>query len=94
MVGGEGLVNTTPQPIYPWERDPVPIVLEAGWATGPVWTGAENLTSPRILPPDHPAHSQCIDLVIIHRDIEKLKSPQITQNTYPCPVGQMKYKHT
>ena len=22
---------------------PVPIVQEAGWAIGPVWTGAENL---------------------------------------------------
>jgi len=27
-------------------KDPVPIVQEAGWAPGPVWTGAENLTSP------------------------------------------------
>jgi hypothetical protein len=23
-------------------KDPVPIVPEAGWASGPVWTGAEN----------------------------------------------------
>ena len=27
-------------------KDPVPIVQEAGWASGPVWTGAENLTPP------------------------------------------------
>jgi len=27
---------------YP-RNDQVPIVEEAGWATGPVWTGAENL---------------------------------------------------
>jgi hypothetical protein len=32
----------------PWllfspEKDPVPIVQEAGWAAGPVRTGAENL---------------------------------------------------
>jgi len=27
-------------------KDPVPIVEEAGWAPGPVWTGAENLTPP------------------------------------------------
>ena len=26
-------------------KDPVPIVQEAGWAPGPVWTGAENLAS-------------------------------------------------
>jgi len=24
-------------------KDPVPIVYEAGWAPGPVWTGVENL---------------------------------------------------
>ena len=24
-------------------KDPVPVVQEAGWALGPVWTGAENL---------------------------------------------------
>jgi hypothetical protein len=27
-------------------KDPVPLVQEAGWAPGPVWTGAENLASP------------------------------------------------
>jgi len=27
-------------------KDPVPIVQEAGWASGPVWTGAENLAQP------------------------------------------------
>ena len=25
-------------------KDPVPIVQEAGWVLGPVWTGAENLS--------------------------------------------------
>jgi hypothetical protein len=28
-------------------KDPVPIVQEAGWAPGLVWTGAENLASHR-----------------------------------------------
>ena len=27
-------------------KDPVPIVQEAGWASEPVWTGAENLVPP------------------------------------------------
>jgi hypothetical protein len=31
------LVNITPG------KDPVPIVQEAGWASEPGWTGAENL---------------------------------------------------
>ena len=26
-------------------KDLVPIVQEAGWAPGPVWTGVENLTT-------------------------------------------------
>ena len=30
--------------LYPG-KDPVPIVQEAGWAPGPVWTGAENLAA-------------------------------------------------
>jgi hypothetical protein len=30
----------------PW-KDPVPIVWEAGWTPGPVWTGAENLAPHR-----------------------------------------------
>ena len=28
-------------------KDPVPIVQEAGWAPGPVWTEAENLAPHR-----------------------------------------------
>ena len=36
-------------------KDPVPIVQEAGWASEPVWIGAENL-APRS--PDLPARSE------------------------------------
>jgi hypothetical protein len=45
------MVNAMPRPLYPRERDPVPIVQEAEWAQGPVWTGAENLTLHRRLDP-------------------------------------------
>ena len=34
-----------PAALYPG-KDPVPVVQEAGWAPGPVWTCAENLTPP------------------------------------------------
>ena len=37
------VVNATLQPLYCRERDSVHIVQEAGWAPGPVWTGAEYL---------------------------------------------------
>ena len=36
-------VSVTPWPLFTPGKDSVPIVQEAGWAPGPVWTGAENL---------------------------------------------------
>ena len=42
------------------EKDPVPIVHEAGWAPGPVWTGAENLAPSGIISPDSPARSESL----------------------------------
>jgi hypothetical protein len=30
--------------MIPTERDPIPTVQGAGWASGPVWEGAENLS--------------------------------------------------
>jgi hypothetical protein len=39
-------VRVTLRPLFTPGKDPVPIVQEAGWAPGPVWTGAENLAPP------------------------------------------------
>jgi hypothetical protein len=41
-------------------KDPVPIVQEAGWAPGPVWTGVKNLVPTGIRSPDRPARSQLL----------------------------------
>jgi len=41
----------------PPEKNPVPIVQEAGWAPGSVRTGAENLAPIGIRSPDRPPHS-------------------------------------
>ena len=41
----------------PQERDPVPIVQEAGWDPELLWTAAENLAPTGIRSPDHPACS-------------------------------------
>jgi len=35
--------SVTPRPHLTPGKDPVPILQEAGWASGPVWTGEENL---------------------------------------------------
>ena len=45
------MVNATPRSLYPWEKDPVPIVQEAGWAPGPVCTGADSLVPTGIRSP-------------------------------------------
>jgi len=42
---GEEVVNATPWPLYPRERDTVYIAQEAGWASVPVWTVANILPS-------------------------------------------------
>ena len=57
----EGLRGQRHAPVshYPG-KDPVPIVQEAGWGPGPVWTGAENLAPTGIRSPEHAAHSQSL----------------------------------
>jgi hypothetical protein len=37
------VVSSTARPYFAPGKDPVPILREARWAPGPVWTGAENL---------------------------------------------------
>ena len=53
-------VSVTSRPLFTPGKDPVPIVQEAGWAPGPVWTGAENLTHTGVRSPDRPARSQSL----------------------------------
>jgi hypothetical protein len=54
------VASPTPWRLYPREREPVPIVQEAGWAPGPVWTSAENLAPTAIRSPDRPARSESL----------------------------------
>ena len=49
-----------PRPHLTPEKDPVPIVQEAGWASGQVWTGAENLAVTGIRSPDRPVRRQSL----------------------------------
>jgi len=41
---------------YSWERDPIPIVQEAGWALGLFQMGLKNCATYRIRTPDLPAY--------------------------------------
>ena len=51
LEGSEGSASR-PGHSLPPGKDPVPIVEEAGWAPGPVWTDAENLAPTGIRFPD------------------------------------------
>ena len=54
------VVSGTPRSLFTPRKDSVPIVQEAGWAPGPVLTGAENLAPTAIQSPDRPARSQSL----------------------------------
>jgi hypothetical protein len=73
---GGWVVSSTPHPHLTPGKDLVPIVLEAGWAPGPVWIGAENLAPPgfnsrtfqpvvNIGPHSEPEWSCCVAQVIL-----------------------------
>jgi len=58
LEGGEWSA-TRPGRTLPPEKDPVPIVQEAGWAPEPVWTGGKYRPH-RDSIPDRPARSQSL----------------------------------
>ena len=53
------MVSSTPRPHFTPGKDPVPIVQEARWAPGPVWTGGKSRPH-RDSIPDRPARSQSL----------------------------------
>ena len=55
----EWVVSSTPQPHFTPGKDPVPILQEARWAPGPVWTGGKSRPH-RDSIPDRPARSQSL----------------------------------
>jgi hypothetical protein len=61
------VVNATPRPLYPGEKDPVRIVQEAGWVRGPVWTGTENVVprefDPRTVQPVASRYTDLLSLI-------------------------------
>ena len=53
------VVSSTSRPHFAPGKDPVPILQEAGWAPGPVWTGG-NSRPHRHSIPDRPARSHSL----------------------------------
>ena len=50
------VISSKPRPHFTPMKDPVPILQEAGWAPGPVWTGGKSCPH-RDSIPDRPARS-------------------------------------
>jgi len=79
--GGRWMVKDTHQPRYTQERDPVPIVQEAGWFSGPIWTGMEkrkSLNPTGVQTPNNPAHIE-----LLHQ-LRYLGLPTLEQVTIFC----------
>jgi len=53
---GEWVVSSTPRPHFTPRKDPVPILQNAGWVPGPVWTGGKSRAHRNSIP-DLPARS-------------------------------------
>jgi len=64
------VVSSTPRPHFTPGKDPVPILQEAGWATGPVWRGGKSRPHRNSIPDcplrswslyrlSYPAHNHC-----------------------------------
>ena len=66
------MVSVTPRPIFIPGKDPVPIVQEAGWAPGPVWTVAENLSTTGFRHPDRSARSESLYRLSYPADLKEL----------------------
>jgi hypothetical protein len=77
------VVNATPRPLYPREKDPVPIVQKAGWVSGPVWKGPENLFPSEFRTPDCPAHSESLYRLHQFADQHTYKKIQKQKETKP-----------
>ena len=81
-------------------KDPIPIVQEAGWDPGSVWTDGKNLATTGIRSPDRPARSEFLFTVIkyfwyqgsltvcgrqLGRKLKKKKAPPDLENTTKYP---------
>jgi hypothetical protein len=81
-------VSVTPRPLFTPGKDPVPNVQKAGWASGPFWTGAENLAPTGIRSPDRPARSQ--SLYRLRYPAHNI-SPRLVQNLNMWSMKKSKY---
>ena len=66
------VVSSTPRPHFTPGKDPVPILQEAGWTPGPVWTGGKS----------HPHRDSILDLPASSQSLYRLSYPAHNRNEY------------
>jgi hypothetical protein len=54
------LVTATPSPLHPQEGVSVVLVQNDVWTSGPVWTGAQDITPTGVRTPNRPARSESL----------------------------------
>jgi len=74
-----------PWPLFTPGKGPVPIVQEAGWLPGPVWTRAENFAPTGIRSPARPARSQ--SLYQLRYPAHVTVGGQVISNVFTAAVG-------
>ena len=78
------MVSSTPRPKFTPGKDTVPIVQEAGWDPGPVWTGGKSRPH-RDSIPERPACSQSLNRLSYraHR-LKVLWNANHRRNSFSC----------
>jgi hypothetical protein len=80
------VVNITNPAAFTPGKDSVPTVQEAGWASGQVWTDAENLAPTGIRSPDRPSSSELLYRLsypgVLFRNTFKIRHFQETQHRH------------
>ena len=85
------VVNSTPRPHFTPGKDPVPIVQEAGWAPGPVWTGGKSRPH-RDSVPDRPSRSQSLYRLSYPTHYITIRIHKYNNTRYT--IYKIKQKHT
>lgn len=80
------VVNATPRLLLPWEREPLLIFQEVGWAPRPVWKCAADVAFSGILSPDRSARSQ----LLYRQLLFQLSWKYYKKCTFTCSLQKVK----
>ena len=80
------MVSSTPRPNFTPGKDPVPILQEAGWEPGPVWTGGKSRPHRDSIPERPDRSSVAIPTELPGQHTIHRRTKLISEECGPCPV--------